>query len=77
MPDQKPKTQEQLWHKEMLRARAKALARREIELAKTPRFQKGKLIESKRYNVLKNRLENMRLSVRKDYNQYQILYVAT
>ena len=76
MPDQKPKTQEQLWHREMLRVRAKALAKREIELAKTPRFQKGKLIESRRHNILKNRLENFRSSVRNDYNKYQSLYVA-
>lgn len=59
---QRSRSPEEILHREMLKARAIALARKEIYLTKTPRFQKGRLIET------------MRSSVKDDYNKLIAAY---
>ena len=76
MPNQSKthKTQEELHERERLRAMARYLARKEIQLRKTPRFQKGKLVENKAYKTLETNVENIRSRVRENYNRLMIAY---
>ena len=72
--NQRSRSPEEILAREMLKARARALARKEIQLAKTKKFQKGKLLENKGYKVVKSQLETMRTSVRKDYERLLVAY---
>jgi len=64
--------QEELHKRERLRAMARFLARKEIQLMKTPRFQRGKLLDNPRYTTLENQVETIRSRVRTVYEKLMV-----